>query len=428
MPCPTFVKQVALVSPLGATLVLLKGPQLADSRELHAALHAAHAQLKQQQQAFLAAQAFATLAQRAQQQAPQQQQQPEPAAAMEATSAPEQTQAEDANRAEPAAPPSTASASGSDDETEEAMDVEPAAAVAEFQAERDQQAQQQQQGQGEEEMEMEQEPAGGAEAATGGGDSSTAGQPGAAPASPAQAAAPPAVAAVAASEEPPPPPAVQSYLFRFMDGTTLRAEFSPQTPLAEVFGAIDEARAARGGTVAPVPYALVLPHPRRQYGPEDEGRTLGQLGLAQPRISLAVVPNPKGHVPPAPPAAPAPAAPQPGASTGEAEAPGVAAAAAPQRPPGPGGLVRLQIRLSNGDVLRAEFEGGSTTLGQVLDYIDANRTDGRCAECLLLVRLGAALGTGQLRAAGGETSRVRELGIAGWSQPDLSHCRALTVT
>jgi hypothetical protein len=190
--------------------------------------------------------------------------------------------------------------------------------------------------------------------------------------------------------------------FKFMDGTSIEADFTAASLLAEVFAAIDEARAAGGRPT--LPYVLVQAAPRLMAGAAEEGRALGELGI-QPRTSLQVVPqgNGGGHRPPSPPepepevverqaAEPAPheaaaaaaaaareaAGPAATAASAKAKAaPVVAAAAAPVPPSPPLTEVQLLVRLSNGHSLRQVFPP-TATLAAVYDWIDSARTD-RCA-------------------------------------------------
>lgn len=190
-----------------------------------------------------------------------------------------------------------------------------------------------------------------------------------------------------------------------------------RTPRSQV----DEARSARGFR-RHLAYLLVQTAPRLQLGAADEERCLADSGV-QPRTSLQVIPHAAlGHQPPQPPqpepepqpeqevaheqppavavetqqlAAASAAAPEeqkPAAQAATTPAPAAPAApkpvqqqqrqqAAPAPPPPPAEVV-LQVRLSNGDSIRHTFPGTST-LSDVLDWVDANRTD-RWAGWLLL--------------------------------------------
>jgi hypothetical protein len=209
---------------------------------------------------------------------------------------------------------------------------------------------------------------------------------------------------------------VHTLQFRFTDGSSFKLDTPGATELQDVFAAIDAHRASLGKGAAP--YVLVSPHPKQQFGPAEAGRTLQQLGI-QPRTTRAVVPNAAGHRPsPTPPprvaaAAPAvPAAPS-AAEPMEAEHSTAAAEAvaapkvpepagqAPQVPKERGAAEQsqegskssggaagsqvcvLEVRLTNGDVLRHRFDGGATTLCEVLDYVDMHRTDGRWGSGIL---------------------------------------------
>ena len=164
---------------------------------------------------------------------------------------------------------------------------------------------------------------------------------------------------------------------------------------------VDAARQARGFRHH-LAYLLVQTAPRLQLGAADEGRCLADTGV-QPRTSLQVIPHAAlGHQPPAPapepqqqqPAAAEP--PQPAAPAAETREAAAAAPAAPTAPaaaavptaaapkakqqqpvlspPPPPAEVALQVRLSNDNSLRRVFPG-TATLSDVLDWVDANRTD-----------------------------------------------------
>jgi hypothetical protein len=224
-----------------------------------------------------------------------------------------------------------------------------------------------------------------------------------------------AEAAAMEAETPPPLPPVDpasvpyQLQFKFTDGGSFRAEFTGATLLQDVFAAVDEARATRGFRLH-LAYLLVQTAPRLQLGAADEERCLADSGV-QPRTSLQVIPHAAlGHQPPAPPQPePEPEAAQPEQQAAEKQQPpaaegqqretaaaaAMAAPAAAQRahtapaapkavqqkqapaapaPPPPPAEVVLLVRLSNGDSIRHTFPSGAT-LSDVLDWVDANRTD-----------------------------------------------------
>ncbi len=157
---------------------------------------------------------------------------------------------------------------------------------------------------------------------------------------------------------------------------------------------VDEARAARGFR-SHLAYLLVQTAPRLHLGAADEERCLAESGV-QPRTSLQVIPHAAlGHQPPAPPQLVQPEPqPEPQTQADQQAASGAGDAAGPPAeqqqpqqqqqsqqpqqatpaPPPPLAEVVLLVRLSNGDSLRQTFPG-SATLSDVLDWVDANRTD-----------------------------------------------------
>lgn len=212
----------------------------------------------------------------------------------------------------------------------------------------------------------------------------------------------------------------------------LRGDFTAASTLAQVFAWLDGQRAV-AGKCRGLAYVLVQAAPRVVVGAAQEGLALAAAGI-QPRTSLQVIPHAAlGHRPPQPEPtpeaapepqpmavdAPAAAAAEPSpaaadtrqqpaataaaggiagvrgqlqqvraeAAAASAAATAAAAAARPsaaRRPPPavaapapalpPPSEIQLQVRLSNGDVLRRAFQPDAR-LAAVLDWLDAARTD-----------------------------------------------------
>lgn len=185
---------------------------------------------------------------------------------------------------------------------------------------------------------------------------------------------------------------------RVPSGAALTLEMKGSSTLGEVFAAVDHQRSRAGQTSTP--YLLVTAPPsRRQLGPQEAGSTLSQLGITHNTL-LTLAPSPEGHRPPiaavadstagvgavSAEQAPTQAAPaeqgglqqgqQGSVVTSESEDVGGQGAAGGSDGPDSGSReVVLQIRLTNGDTLRYQGSASSTTLAQVLDYVDAHRTD-----------------------------------------------------
>jgi hypothetical protein len=325
-----------MVSPAGATLVLLKGPEFSDATALHAALEAGYLQIKQQVQAMMAAQAFAALAQHAQQQqgaaqpAQQQQAQPQPRPQEQ-----QQQQQQQQAPGVPVEPPVEEMEGGSDDEL---PPLERAPSVPEV------------------------APGPAAPAST-----AAAPAPRVATGSGSRALSQPAVQPPSAGPQP------LNLHFKFVDGASLQLEFGDGATARDMFVAVDTRRSRAGSSDGShvQPYVVVVPRTKRVIGPADQASALRDLGV-ETGMTLAVGPNMSGHRPgetyqPTPPAAQQPSTAVAAAAAAAAVVPVAGEPSAARQP------LSLHIKLPDSSMLKLEF-GQAATLGQVFAAVDAHRS------------------------------------------------------